>query len=728
MRLSLGGRLLVGIGILVMLLVGQGVLSVVLMDRDRAATAEIAASKVPVLEAVYRMELQVRLRTSLVRAYGAHPDPDLGAEIESTSAQYRAALVGYELFEDKKQVALVRGILHTWYDQFEALGVSMMASADRLAQAKTPQERNAAQGRLALAQESLELMLKDFEKSFDSRVTAPVRIGIVTRAAEVRDQALVAVVVAAALAGLALVAGVLVLVLLRRGLARPLAKLSQGFQTVAGGRLDLEITDEGIREFRDAADGFNAMARRLAEAQKELRHQVAEQGRILDTIPTALLILGKDRKIGSVYSKEAPLVLGTEDLAGRTLSEILFFSDASAENRTLLDRFLHQLFENTSADPEMFAEINPVAQLDYRGPGGGAEVQSLEVRFDRIIEDNAVEGVLVDIIDRTEARKAEEALALEQIARRRDADTIEAILNHGPNQLQAFLDETRDQLKTVRAGLVSAGGSATLEACFRKLHGIKGSSASLGLEPLVQLAHQAETLLEPRRHGAGDTSNLAVNRVLGAMGEELDSIENLVGRLRDLLLRAERGLDDPKADLVESLKAMVAQLGKTLSKELVFEASVLVDQMPSLPDLRQIIVQLVRNAADHGIEDSYERLFRGKTTAGTIRLTVCPAPGAPSKVLIEVSDDGAGLDYKAIEAKARALKYLAEDAPAPPRNALLRYLFRPGFTTRAEASEISGRGVGLDLVKETIDTLGGTVQVASEPGKGTKFRVIVPGV
>jgi signal transduction histidine kinase len=726
MRLSLSARLLVGIGILVVLLVGQGTLSVILMDRDRVATAEIASSKVPVLEAVYRMELQVRLQTSLLAAYGNHPDPDVGTEIESTRNQYRAALIAYELFEDKKQVALVKGVLHTWYEQFEALGAAMMNSADALALARTPQERTVAQGRLDVDRNSLNLMLNDFERSFDSRVTAPVRIGIVQRASDVRDQALFAVVITGALAVVALVAGVVILFLLRRGLARPLARLSQGFRTVAGGRLDLQITDEGIREFRDAAEGFNTMAGRLAVVQRELRHQLAEQSRILDTIPTALLILGKDRKIGSVYSKEAPLVLGTEQLAGRSLSEVLFARAPDHETRALLDRFLHQLFENTSADPEMFAEINPVAQLDYRGPGGGAEVQNLEIQFDRIMEDDAVEGVLVDVIDRTDARKAEEALASEQIARRRDADTIEAILNHGPNQLQAYLNETREQLKSVRAGLVSAGGTATLEACFRKLHSIKGSSASLGLEPVVQLAHQAETLLEPRRNGSADTSNLPVNRVLGAMGEELDSIENLVGRLRDLLLRAERGLEDPTADLVGSLKAMVGQLGKTLTKELVFEAEILTDKVPALPELRQIIVQLVRNAADHGIEDSYERLFRGKNTAGTIRLTICPVPSDPTKLLIEVSDDGAGLDYKAIEAKARALKYLAEDAPAPPRNSLLRYLFRPGFTTRTQANEISGRGVGLDLVKETIDGLGGTVQVASEPGKGTKFRVIIP--
>jgi len=105
MRLSLSARLLVGIGILVVLLVGQGTLSVILMDRDRVATAEIASSKVPVLEAVYRMELQVRLQTSLLAAYGNHPDPDVGTEIESTRNQYRAALIAYELFEDKKQVA-----------------------------------------------------------------------------------------------------------------------------------------------------------------------------------------------------------------------------------------------------------------------------------------------------------------------------------------------------------------------------------------------------------------------------------------------------------------------------------------------------------------------------------------------------------------------------------------------------------------------------------------------
>jgi len=730
MRLSLNARIIIGLGSLLALLLVQAGLSVFFLDQNRLQTQIVAAYRVPALDAVHQLDLQIQVQEVLAEAYAANPAPAMRQKIHEARAQYKASLVAFDLFGERVRVNAVKDIVHTRYDRFEALVDAVLASSDRASEAPTPGERRAALLQRDLDLGNLRVMLKDFQWTFDTKVAASVRFGVTELAQNVRDQAFYALVGAI---GLALVSGILalvVLVRLRRGFSVPLAKLSEGFHAVAEGDLDRQVSDEGIREFTVAAEGFNSMAARLASTRAELAHRIAEQGRILDTIPIALLILGSDRLVGTVFSREAPEVLGTADLAGRPLADLLYPSSNNEADRSILERFVHQMFENTSADPEMLAEINPVAHLDFRGPTLGAAVQSLEIRFDRIVspDSGTVDGVLVAITDRTEALRAEEELTREQKARRRDADSVEAILNHGPAQLQAFLDETREDLRTIRAGLTQWNRKSALATCFRKLHGIKGAAASLGLEPVAFLAHEAETLLGPHSRGeVGPKETLAVNLVLGGIGEELDSVENLVGRLRDLLLRADQGLaDDPKSSMVKALESTVQQLAKSLAKELVFVPEIAVESLPSPGDLKQILIHLVRNAADHGIEDSYERLVLGKPTAGSIRLSIRSVPMDPTRVAVEVSDDGAGLNYKAIEKKARTLGFLAADAPAPPNNALLRYLFRPGFSTRSSATEISGRGVGLDLVKDVVDRLGGTIQVASEPGKGTKFRILLP--
>jgi two-component system, chemotaxis family, sensor kinase CheA len=134
------------------------------------------------------------------------------------------------------------------------------------------------------------------------------------------------------------------------------------------------------------------------------------------------------------------------------------------------------------------------------------------------------------------------------------------------------------------------------------------------------------------------------------------------------------------------------------------------------------LLHLVRNAVDHGIGTPAERAARGKPEVGTVTLS---ARRTGDRVVVEVRDDGEGLDRDAILARARA-EGLALEAGLDEPGSLESLIFRSGFSTREEATEVSGRGVGLDVVHRRVIALRGSLSVSSEPGRGTHFALSLP--
>ena len=143
-----------------------------------------------------------------------------------------------------------------------------------------------------------------------------------------------------------------------------------------------------------------------------------------------------------------------------------------------------------------------------------------------------------------------------------------------------------------------------------------------------------------------------------------------------------------------------------------------------LDSLAEPLAHVVRNAADHGIETAADREAAGKPARGTIRLN---AYHDGDQVVIEVSDDGRGLDRDKIVRRAIEREILSADKAAQLNESeALQLIFAPGLSTADEITEISGRGVGLDVVKASLETMKGTIELESQPGRGTTFRLLVP--
>lgn len=143
-----------------------------------------------------------------------------------------------------------------------------------------------------------------------------------------------------------------------------------------------------------------------------------------------------------------------------------------------------------------------------------------------------------------------------------------------------------------------------------------------------------------------------------------------------------------------------------------------------LISIKNILGHLVRNAVDHGIESPDVRLARGKPELGKIELSSEQRHG---NIYVEVSDDGAGIDIDRVKTRAVEVGLLtSRQAEDMDDDAAFNLIMEPGFSTSEKVSKISGRGVGLDVVKKTVEKAGGTISISSVTGKGTGFSIRIP--
>ena len=140
--------------------------------------------------------------------------------------------------------------------------------------------------------------------------------------------------------------------------------------------------------------------------------------------------------------------------------------------------------------------------------------------------------------------------------------------------------------------------------------------------------------------------------------------------------------------------------------------------------IRDPLTHLIRNAIDHGVESKDVRSSAGKPTSGTISLRAFQESG---QVTIEVSDDGAGISVDAVRKKAIEKGLVTDDAASDMSDErIFQFIFEPGFSTAAAVTDISGRGVGMDVVRTNIESIGGTIDISSQRGVGTVVRVRIP--
>lgn len=279
------------------------------------------------------------------------------------------------------------------------------------------------------------------------------------------------------------------------------------------------------------------------------------------------------------------------------------------------------------------------------------------------------------------------------------------------DQLQNFVNElvvARTRLSRATTGQLGLGRE--LARIRRQLSELvtPGSAADAPLRALVEELGRAERVV--------DEGSLEVEGSLGSLGSSLSQLRDRVMRLRMV----------PIGRLFTKHQRTVRELGQSLGKKVRLELrgqeteldKVLVEQ------LEDPLIHLVRNAIDHGLESPETRSANRKTEVGTLLLR---ASQQGSAIVVEITDDGAGIDVERIKAKAveKGVIDAAEAATLDERGAL-ELIFRAGFSTAATVTDVSGRGVGMDVVREAIERLKGTIDIRSELGRGTSFELRLP--
>lgn len=180
----------------------------------------------------------------------------------------------------------------------------------------------------------------------------------------------------------------------------------------------------------------------------------------------------------------------------------------------------------------------------------------------------------------------------------------------------------------------------------------------------------------------------------------------------------------PLKQTLQKMQRIVRDTSKSLNKkvhlELIGEETEI--DKTVLEHLADPLVHIVRNAVDHGLESTDDRVMLGKSEEGNISIR-CMHEG--NSLVIEIRDDGKGINPKIIREKAIEKKVISANANMSDDD-LVNLIFHPGFSTKSEVSEISGRGVGMDVVKTNIEKLSGEVKVVTEVGKGSVFKVVLP--
>jgi two-component system sensor histidine kinase and response regulator WspE len=261
---------------------------------------------------------------------------------------------------------------------------------------------------------------------------------------------------------------------------------------------------------------------------------------------------------------------------------------------------------------------------------------------------------------------------------------------------------------------------------------LKRQHASL-LDTLQTLQHRLSDMgaaADPAEVELLDRARGQAGQCAHALGERMDEFEGFARRNEDLsgrlhhevLTSRMRPLADGVRGFPRLVRDLSRQLGKQVKYQLVGEATG-VDR-DILDKLEAPLNHLIRNALDHAIEPPQERLAAGKPEAGTIRLEARHRAGM---LQLTLTDDGRGIDPVRLRAKVVERGLATEPMAAQMSEAeLLEFLFLPGFSTKEGVTEISGRGVGLDVVQDMVRTVGGVVRVSSQVGTGTRFTLQLP--
>ncbi len=465
--------------------------------------------------------------------------------------------------------------------------------------------------------------------------------------------------------------------------------------------------------------------RLVARLTRELQSERDEIAAMKDNLDSGLFLMDGEFLIQPQYSKALGALLGGSELAGHNFVDLLTNSLQEKERETLKDYF--GMVYNRSFDQAMLNDINPLHQFTYVSHGG-SEPKILRATFAPIDREDGKTYILANITDTTREVALQEQLSAEENKRQEEMRSLFEVIHVEPRVLNDFIEDADWEFDRINKNLKDKGrdGRELMVEMYQGVHAIKSNAVILGLNGFAAKLHALEDELKVLREGERVSFDdvLHVTFELDKLMTVKDGYRDLIDRIR-AFSKTENRMKEEQV-LVQTLQRVIEKAGADLGKkaELVVRGidPVAMEYGPRRA-MKEVLMQLVRNAMVHGIESPERREASGKSESGSILLSIEQASGS---ITIQLTDDGHGIDFVAIRERAEQTGLITERAKLDDRNALLQALFHPGFSTAAAIDMHAGRGIGLNLVKERVKELKGTIRLQSEEGKGTSFRISIP--
>lgn len=477
---------------------------------------------------------------------------------------------------------------------------------------------------------------------------------------------------------------------------------------------------------------------------ERLAKDAQEQTRdILKTVKEGFFLLDADYRIGAVWSGALTRMFGRQDFSGLAFEELLA-DRVPAQTLATATKYIKLLWGDR-AHENLMKSINPLGQLEIQVENvhGGRDTRYLQFDFHRVMGEKGVKHVLVSVTDITSSVLLARELAESQENANQQVDMMLGVMHLDPVQLMSFLDATDAGLAHVNAILREPARNDAefrkkIDGLFRELHTIKGEATAVNLLSAAHRVHALEDLVSELKKSSGLSGNdfLPIVLKLDELMAHLRSVRELASRLSTM--QPSQGINgaarsataDGKAvagEFVQTLGALAERLAGEHGKSLKLETQGL-EAVPQAYRhmVKDVLIQMLRNAAVHGIETTDARRAAAKAETGTVKVDFRRA-GTGFELVCE--DDGAGLNPDQLKAAAiRRQIVTTEEAKGMDNRAVMALIFKPGFSTQDEVSMDAGRGVGMDVVARSVYAVGGKIGVATNPGKFTRFKIALPAV
>ncbi len=496
--------------------------------------------------------------------------------------------------------------------------------------------------------------------------------------------------------------------------------------------------------------------------------QVSEENReILGSVNEGLFLLTPDLRLGSQISHAVGGIFGRAVQPNESFVDLLA---PLVSAKTLDDaKGYVELLLSPHVKEQLARGLNPLSEVELRVVNrlGETDTKFIALRFNRAhADDGSVRHLLVTVQDITALVEMQRQLGNQRQHAQQEFEMLLDATRTAPGVLRQFVVRAEAQLLEINSLLKSAGDirvrselDRLFERVARLMHGFKGDAASLDLGLLADKAHQFETELATlRENGAGQGNDLlGLPPLLNALLDTLKSFKLLAERLAPAAIPAAQltaqsaaqspahaeaqaaalapmllapdmaqAPEQPAQALAQQLQTLAARVAHDEGKQVAVQASVgaISDLEPqTLERLREICVQLVRNAVVHGIELPAQREAAGKAELGLVQVSL--ERDAAGQYVLKAHDDGIGISVERIRERLLQLGWFSpmQLDELSPRDIVMQ-MFKPGFSTAAQAGAHAGRGVGLDVVFDAVKRIGGRIMLSTLPGRHTEFRVL----